>query len=202
MKVGCFGINANPPHLGHREAAAAFLRSGFVDQVWLIPTFEHPFDKADVASWEHRVTMCRLLTNQETGVRVSLAECEMLEFTEYKHDKSYTVYTIEYLRKLHPKFQFLWCVCSDIVTSGSYRDWHRWDELAQEAKILVSERAGYPLPRGVLPRPFVRAGRCLKDISSTQIRALIREKMGIEQYTGKKISEYIKEHKLYMPKEV
>jgi nicotinic acid mononucleotide adenylyltransferase len=88
-------------------------------------------------------------------------------------------------------------VGSDILTSGSYRDWHRWADLEREEKILVSERAGYPLPKGVLPKPFARAGRCEKDISSTQIRALLREGKDIEPYTGEKVAEYIRKHKLY-----
>ena len=50
-RIGCFGINANPPHLGHKEAAEAFLNSGLVDEVWIIPTFNHPVSKADIVSW-------------------------------------------------------------------------------------------------------------------------------------------------------
>lgn len=197
MRIGCLGLNANPPHLGHRLAAEAFRWSGFVDQVWLIPTFAHPFGKQDIASWEHRVNMCRLLENQDIGIWVSLAECEMLDYEEYKHDKSYTIYTLEYLRKLHPNFQFIWCVGSDIVTSGSYRDWHRWEELEKEDKILVAERAVYPLPSFALPRPFVQVPSGYRDISSTHIRVLSREGMDITKYAGEKIAEYIRKHKLY-----
>ena len=196
MRVACLGINANPPHLGHLEAATVFLDSGFVDRVWFIPTFEHHFDKPDIASWEHRVNMCRLLENQEKGIWVSLAECEMTDLNDAKPDKSYTVYTLRYLRATYPNFKFVWCVGSDTVTTGSYKDWHNWDELAREEKILVCERAGYPLP-GVLPKPFTRAGRCLKDISSSRIRALLRVGMTAHEYTGEKIAEYIRKHKLY-----
>lgn len=197
MRIGCLGLNANPPHLGHREAAEVLRYSGFVDQVWLIPTFSHPFGKADVASWEHRVNMCRLIENQDTGIWVSLAECEMLDFDEYKLDKSYTVYTLEYLRKTHLTYQFFWCVSSDIVVSGSYRNWRRWDELEKEEKILVCQRAGYPLPAGVLPKPFVLAGHCLKDISSTQIRELARAGKDVRPYVDEKVGEYIIKRKLY-----
>ena len=91
LRVACLGINANPPHLGHLEAATVFLYSGFVDRVWFIPTFEHPFGKPDLVSWEHRVNMCRLLENQDIGIWVSLAECEMTDQKDTKPDKSYTV---------------------------------------------------------------------------------------------------------------
>ncbi len=197
MKIGCFGLNANPPHLGHREAAEVFLDSAFVDQVWLIPTFQHPFGKADIAPWEHRVNMCRLLENKDIGIWVSLAECEMLDPGCLKPSKSYTVDTLAYLRRTYPNFEFVWCVSSDIVVSGSYRNWHHWEELAREEKILVSERAGYLLAKDVLPKPFVRAGRCLKDISSTQIRELLRAGKDIKPYAGEKVAEYIRKHKLY-----
>ena len=197
LRVACFGINANPPHLGHLEAATVLRYSGFVDRVWFIPTFDHPFGKADIAVWEHRVNMCRLLENQEIGIWVSLAECEMLDFERYKHDKSYTVYTLKYLRETYPSLQFIWCVSSDVVTTDSYKNWHSWDELAKEEKILVCERVGYPLP-GVLPKPFTFAGRCVKDVSSSRIRALVREGMTVRKYAGENIAWYIKKHKLYV----
>ncbi len=197
MRIGCLGLNANPPHLGHRVAAEAFRRSGFVDQVWLIPTYDHPFDKADVAPWEHRANMCRLIENPDIEIHTSLVEAEMRETDEYKFQKSFTVYVLRYLRKTRLAHQFLWCVCSDIVTSGSYKNWHRWEDLERDEKILVAERARYPLSAGVLPKPFVRVGGETPDISSTQIRQLVREGKDIAPYVGENVAEYIRKYKLY-----
>jgi len=197
MRIGCLGLNANPPHLGHLSAATAFLTSGFVDEVWLIPSYDHPFGKKDIAAWEHRVNMCRLLEIPDIAIYTSLAEVEMRETEEYEFQKSYTVYVLQYLRKTRPMHEFYWCVGSDIVTSGSYKKWHRWEDLEQEDKILVAERAGYPLPAGTLPKPFARIGCEYRDVSSTRIRVLTREGMETEKYTGEKIAEYIRKHKLY-----
>jgi len=197
MRIGCLGLNANPPHLGHLEAVEAFQLSEFVDQVWLIPSFDHPFGKKDIASWEHRVNMCRLLENPDISLYVSLVEAEMSESEEYGFQKSYTIYVLQHLRRTHPGHQFYWCVGSDILASNSYKKWHRWGDLEKEEKILVAERAGYPLPEGALPRPFVRVGRSYQDVSSTRIRVLNREGMNTEKYTGSKIAEYIRKHKLY-----
>ena len=196
-RIGCFGINANPPHLGHKEAAEAFLNSGLVDEVWIIPTFNHPVSKADIVSWEHRVKMCQFLENTTQGIRISLAECELAEIEKYKDKKSYTVDTLEYLRRKFPDNSFSWCVGSDIVIDGSYAKWHNWEELEKEERILVAERTGYPLPDEKLPKPFVRVGRAYRDISSTDIRVLICEKIGFEEYTGKEIARYIRENNLY-----
>ena len=197
LRVGCLGLNANPPHLGHLTAAMAFRYSGFVDEVWLIPSYDHPFGKKDIAVWEDRVNMCRLLENPTELIYTSLVEAEMQESEEYQFQKSYTVYVLQYLRKTCPGHQFYWCVGSDIVTSGSYKKWYRWGDLEQEEKILVAEREGYPLLAGMLPKPFVRVGTEYRDVSSTRIRVLIREEMDTEKYTGEKISEYIRKHKLY-----
>jgi nicotinate-nucleotide adenylyltransferase len=197
MRVGCLGINANPPHLGHIAAAEKFRYSGFVDRVWLIPSFEHPFGKADVAAWEHRVNMCRLIENPNIAIHTSLVEAEMGETDEYKFQKSFTVYVLEHLRRTRPAHQFFWCVCSDILTSGSYKQWYHWEDLEREEKILVAERAGHPLPQGPLPKPFVRVNNTYQDISSTKIRAMLRGGMDVKKYTGDKVAEYIRKHKLY-----
>jgi nicotinate-nucleotide adenylyltransferase len=197
MRIGCLGLSANPPHLGHRAAAEAFQRSGFVDRVLFIPTYNHPFGKADVAPWEHRVNMCRLLEDPAVSIYASPVEAEMSEDDKYKFRKSYTVDVLHYLRKTRPAHQFYWCVGSDIVTSGSHKQWYRWEDLEQEEKILVAERSGYPLPMGTLPKPFVRVRSTYEDISSTRIRVLNREGMDTEKYTGEKIAEYIRKHKLY-----
>ena len=197
MRIGCLGLNANPPHIGHLAAAAAFRWSGFVDAVWFIPSYEHPFSKSDVAPWEHRVNMCRLLENPAIQISASLVEAEMGETEEYKFQKTFTVYALEHLRKTRPAHEFYWCVGSDIITSGSYKNWYCWDKLEQEDKILVAEREGYPLLKGALPRPFVRVSNTYKEVSSTRIRALIHEGIDIGKYTGREVAEYIRKHKLY-----
>lgn len=197
MRIGCFGLNANPPHLGHAEAAMIFRYSGLLDEVWLIPSFEHPFSKPDVARWEQRVHMCCLLEHNSPDIWVSLAEAEVVDFGKYNVDKSYTIYTLQHLRQTFPVHKFYWCICSDIVTSGSYRDWHRWDELEKEDMILVAERSGYPVTADKLPKPFKKVGTCCKDIASTQIRAMIREGKDVAPLTGTAIAEYIRLHKLY-----
>lgn len=196
MRIGCFGISANPPHFGHLNTAAEIRLSGLVDQVWLIPSFQHPFSKQDLVCWNDRVNMCRFLENDR--IRVSLAECEMTESGNYTSiGKSYTIYTLWYLREKHPSHTFYWCVGSDVVVSGSYLFWHRWDELQKEEMILVMERPGYPMPKEGLPKPFRFAGYSIRDESSTAIRNRVKEGGNIEPFVGQKIAEYIRTKRLY-----
>jgi len=138
MNIGCLGLSANPPHKGHIDVARVLLKSGcFFDEIWLIPVYKHSFDeKSDMAPWKHRSAMCRLL--QEPSIRVCEVERE-------REGISYTIDTLAHLRSKYPQHSFAWCVGSDIVTSGSYRNWHRWEELKEREKICVVERPGYIL---------------------------------------------------------
>lgn len=223
MRIGCLGLSANPPHLGHLDMARVIRNSGLlVDAVWLIPTFEHPFAKEDMASWHDRVNMSRFLEDISLDISVSVAEGEMADprncivydsnhstyssivtnaFPELLNispiKRSYTIDTLRYLRAKHQNFKFFWCLSSDIIVSGSYRDWHRWDELEKEEMILVVERPGYPLAKDGLPKPFRFAGIGRKDTSSTEIRRMAKDGQDITPYVGPEIAEYIRKRKLY-----
>lgn len=189
LRVGCLGLAANPPHRGHIEHARILLGSGWVDEVWLIPVFRHAFEKSDMAPWEHRVNMCRMLGGEDIRV---------LDIEGERGGISYTIDTLKCLKRRYPGHIFYWCVGYDIVTSGSYLKWHRWKEMKNNFQFLLVERPGYPLQDIEIPKVFIEAGTSLGDpISSTDIRQMVRGGKDITPHVGKKVARYIREHKLY-----
>jgi len=197
LQVACLGFSANPPRKGHRDAARRLLYSHRVNEVWLIPVFAHPFQKEDMESWEHRFLMSGLL--DEPGIRTSPIEWEIEE--KERRGASYTLYTVRGLKEKFPSHTFLWCVGSDIVLDQSYLRWHEWEQLQKEITFLMLERPGYELGSIQLPECFelVReyGYNIARDISSTEVRAMIRLGKDITPHVGKKVAQYIKEHKLY-----
>lgn len=183
--IGCLGLSANPPHLGHVEAARIVLRSKFVDEVWLIPCFAHSFDK-ELALVKHRWQMAKFLETKR--VRVSDVEIR-------RGGKSYTIDTVRELRLQHPHYEFFWIIGSDIVKTKSYKKWKDWKKLLRLIRFLVIIRPGYEIKK--LPQDFILAGKASKAISSTQIRKRIHGSFSVDRVVPQKVSEYITKQKLY-----
>lgn len=200
MRIGCLGLSANPPHRGHRATAKLLLASGKVDQVWLIPVFAHPFQKAGMESWEHRLYMCRLL--EGAGIWVSSVEQEIEE--QEHHGASYTIFTVRYLQEKFSSCTFFWCIGSDIVLDQSYLQWHKWAELQKEIEFFVTDRPGYSLGSTPLPPSFTMVPGYTSYVSSSIIRQMIREEKGtrkdLEPYVDEEVAQYIIAQGLYKPK--
>ena len=67
MRVAVYGGSFDPPHVAHGMVASWLLWTGVVDEVWLVPSFEHPFAK-DMGPWTARVAMCQALAEVRPGV--------------------------------------------------------------------------------------------------------------------------------------
>ncbi|MBI2463114.1 MAG: nicotinate (nicotinamide) nucleotide adenylyltransferase [Candidatus Spechtbacteria bacterium] len=188
-RIGCLGLSANPPHLGHLAAARAVLKSGLVDEVWLIPVFAHAFNKPDFAPWRHRVAMTKFL--EEPGIIVCEIEGERTVV-------SYTADTVAALRERHPDYEFFWVIGSDIVARGEYLQWHNWDELKNMIRFIVIDRSGYPICESDVPERFIRLHdsevRCQ---SSTLARELIHRHEDVASLVGEQIAYYINQNELY-----
>lgn len=199
MRIGCLGLSANPPHRGHASAASLLLASKKVDEVWLIPVFNHAFRKS-LASWEHRLAMCRILERNYSHVYASPVEAEIEE--QERHGVSYTLFTVRYLKEKFPHHAFYWCVGSDIILDHSYLRWYKWAELQKEIEFLVLEKPGYPLGAQPLPPGLTKISGYTWNTSSTKIRQMIREGKDVNSlvpHVSEEVARYIKAHGLYKP---
>ena len=194
-RIGCLGLSADPPHVGHQNAAQRVLQKGLVDEVWLIPVFRHPLYKSDLVSWKHRLAMTKLLQDQNIMV------CEI---EKKLGEASYTARTLRALQERHPEHSFKWIIGSDITGSKGYLRWHDWEKLQHECHFIVVERPGYPLTEGTLPGCFyvlVRLQNNDRQIptSSTEVRRYIQQGKDVIPLVGEGIARYISEHGLYGP---
>lgn len=204
MRIACLGTSANPPHLGHLAAARQILKSApigpasagsktplsGVDEVWFIPCYKHAFAK-HLIPWQHRLKMIKMME----GPRIKICDIEK------ENGFSYTIKTLENLRKKYPEHQFSWAVGSDMILSNEYKKWKNWKELSRLVKFYVVQRPGYPLQKEKLPKcfeilpaiPFL-----MKDISSTLIRERLKRGLSISNLVISKVERYIIKNKLYI----
>lgn len=154
-RVAVFGGSFNPPHVGHVLAAVYALSTAPIDEVLVVPVYRHPFAK-ELASFEDRLSMCRLAMGWIPRVTISTVEEEL-------GGESLTLRTVEHLEATHPEWALRLLVGADVL--ADLPKWHRWDRIAEIAPPVVLGRSGVdrtdaPIP--VLPR-----------VSSTEMRAAL-----------------------------
>lgn len=183
-RVAVFGGSFNPPHVAHVLAVSYVLACFEVERVLVVPVFEHAFDK-DLAPFEHRLELARLAFGWLPGVEVSRIE-------ERLPTPSFTLQTLEHLSAEHPHWKLGLVIGSDVLLE---RDkWRSFERIEALAPPLVLGRVGFPHPSAP---PAV-----LPDVSSTQVRALLRagtpeSQRAVEALVPRRVLAYVRTHGLY-----
>ena len=157
-EIALFGGSFDPPHVGHLLAAAYVLATEPVDELWLVPVFEHPLGKRATAPFDHRVLLCEVLARSLPRTKVSRAE------QESGHAR--TVDLLEWLHRKHPGTKFALVLGTDLNAERS--QWKSFDKIKELARIVTVQRSGHLEPGAGSPEP------ALPEVSSTQVRALLK----------------------------
>jgi nicotinate-nucleotide adenylyltransferase len=180
VQVALLGGSFNPPHVGHLLAAHYVRATQGVDEVWLMPTYVHPFGKVTVP-FEHRVRMCERLCEDSAGwLKTSRVESEVGK-------DGRTVDTLEFLQARHPEHRYSLIIGSDILKDLPY--WKDFPRLQRMARVLVLYRAGYPANEAVGPP--------LALVSSTEIRDRLARGDMPTDLVPRAVLSYAREHHLY-----
>lgn len=180
--VALFGGSFNPPHIAHQMVCLYLLETAGVDEVWLVPTFRHPFAK-QLAPFEDRFNMCELAA-AVLGGRVKVSRIEETLAAE-NPEVSRTVNTIKALAERHPGSQFRLVVGADILQETD--KWYRWDEIERIASPIVVGRPGYPY----------EDTPALAEVSSTEVRRRLASGENALPLVSRSVIDYIAERGLY-----
>jgi nicotinate-nucleotide adenylyltransferase len=183
LRVGIFGGSFNPPHVGHVLAAAYALSVAPIDRLLVVPVHRHPFAK-ELAPFDLRLRMCELAFGELGRAQVSDVESTI-------EGDSLTLRTLERLREQHPSWRMRLLLGSDVVPD--LPKWHRFDRVAELAEPFFLQRSGALDPSlgpAVLP-----------EISSTEVRALLREGRldEVRRVVPSRVLELVAEARLYAP---
>jgi len=159
-RVAIFGGSFNPPHVAHVLAVAYALSAAPVDEVLVVPVFQHPFSK-ELAPFEDRLAMCRLAVGWLPRVEVSDVEREL-------GGESRTLRTLEHLAAVNPGWAMRLLVGADVV--ADLPKWHRFDRVAAIAPPIVLGRGGYASIASGGAHPIEIAEVTLPQVSSTEVR--------------------------------
>lgn len=187
MRIGILGGTFNPIHQGHLALAKAALEKLKLDQLYFVPTYQHPLEqKESSVSAEHRLEMIRMAIQGEK--RFLASDCEIK-----RKGISYTVDTLKEFRRRFPKPHELF-----FITGGDWGkhldQWKDIDTIFSLAHFVVANRPGFDVrsvPKQVEVLDFIPL-----DISSTQVREELK-KNGNEPMIPRNVLSYIRKHRLY-----
>lgn len=179
--VAILGGSFNPPHVAHLMAAYWTLATQDVSELWLLPSYRHPFGK-ELAPFDDRVRMCELAARAVRGVAVCTAERELADDPLVGK----TARTLEHLVAKHPHHAFSLVVGADILPETD--KWYRWDRVKELARIVILGREGYPPVPGAPTLPA---------ISSTEVRARLARGEDVSGLVPRRVREYVEARGLY-----
>jgi len=180
-ETALLGGSFNPPHVAHLMAAYWALATQGASEVWLLPSFRHPFGK-ELAPFEDRVRMCKLAAAAIRAVHVCTAEADL----EGDPHVGTTARTLEHLVERHPRRRFALVVGADILATTD--KWYRFDRVRELARIIVVGRAGHEGPPGAPALPAV---------SSTEVRERLGRGEDVSALVPARVLAYVKERGLY-----
>lgn len=166
IKAGVFGGSFNPIHIGHLAIANYLCEYGEVDEVWFIVSPHNPLKK-EKELWDDDFRL--ELVRTAIGDYPKFSACD-IEFHLPK--PSYTITTLDALKKQHPERDFTLIIGSD--NWEIFNKWHKPQEIIDRYHLLIYPRLGYHIDTGKLPAHVKLVNAPTIEISSTAIREAIR----------------------------
>ena len=198
MRIGIFGGTFAPPHRGHVRAAEAFFKAMELDLLYIIPTAVPPHKQIDAADDpHHRLKMCELAFDGMERTFVS-----DMEIT--RGGRSYTVDTLRTLAGEDRRL-FLLMGTDMMLTLG---DWREPEEIFKLCYPVYMRRENDPIIETRIVAKnneyLARFGKIVRrvpgdfvDISSTEVRELVKRGAPIDDVVPPRVAAYIKEKGLY-----
>ena len=189
MKVGLYFGSFNPIHTGHLIIANHVLNTGIIDKLWFVVSPQNPFKKSNSLLNEYdRLHLVRVATEEDNRIYVTDAEFHL-------EKPSYTSQTLIYLTEKYPGHHFY-----IIIGSDSYQNLPQWKNGAFMMKnydFIIYPRPGFEIDQEKAPNMLVIPAAPLLDISSTQIRNLIKDGKSIRYMVPEIVFEEIEANRFY-----
>lgn len=203
MKIGIFGGTFNPPHKGHTRMVEKMAEELELDKVIVIPN-KIPTHKRcdDLADNRDRLAMCKIAFKNP---RFEISTMEMDRETD-----SYTIYTVEELRRKYPNDDLYLIIGSDMFLI--FHKWYKHKKLLEQCKICVASRDNAENIQKLRAYAFEQLGDYIPqldgkhihislldayEVSSSEIRERIDNEKSLYGLVDPEIIEYMESKKLY-----
>ncbi len=204
-----FGGTFDPLHFGHLKIATGIYEL-FHNRVTFLPTNVPNYKMNATTSAVDRLAMLKLALSHDERYVIDTSELERSNYT-------CAFDTLSYFRnKLGDTLPIFFIIGSDSLYTSD--QWERWQDLFELTNFIVVARPHYSIadiPRRVQDEyllrnvatfdyPYPSSGTCYKldipliNISSTDIRAMVKTNQDISIFVPSAIKDYIYSRNLYL----
>jgi nicotinate-nucleotide adenylyltransferase len=188
MKVGLFFGSFNPIHTGHL-IIANYVTNFFTDKIWFVVSPLNPF----------KVTSKLLPINDRLDmVKAAIKKNKLFEASDIELNlpsPSYTIDTLIYLKNIHPEHDYFLIMGSDNFLN--LPKWKSAERLLKDYKFLIYQRPGFSIDLNNLSNNIKIVFAPLINISSTEIRELIKTNKSVRYLVPDEVLKLIKKNNFY-----
>ena len=195
-KILIYGGAFNPPHLGHARLLEEAIKVVSPDLTLVIPTGVSPHKKrSETPYWVRYDLAKRTFMSVSDTVRISPLES--------KGRRNYTIQTIKKLHKMYPGSDLYMLVGSDML--ASFTTWHLYKRILSRCTLVAGAREEDINEQLIHDADVLRkeGGKVILiqftpiDISSTELRNMIKEDKDTSIYITEGVRDQIKKKGLY-----
>lgn len=169
--IGILGGAFNPITRGHMELAQTVMKYIYLDEIWMMPCWEHMM-KNELVNSAHRLEMCRRSCRDFQNIKVSNYEIvNQLDgsvfnlLNKLKEDRSMS------------NFEFSFIIGTDNLSIFS--QWKNAEQLKNMTRFIVIARQGISLLNENWfqnpPHVYIEPEKPIMQVSSTEIREILRK---------------------------
>jgi nicotinate-nucleotide adenylyltransferase len=188
MKIAILGGTFDPVHNGHLALAEQAIKTFNLDKVIFMPAYKTTSKASEeISPAEDRYSMLKAAISGNDKFEASRLEIN-------RRNISYSIDTISYLKKIYPKdAQIFFLIGSDSLSGLDA--WKDVDKLMTMCKFIAGARPGFALEAKYKNMEIMTMQGL--DVSSTQIRQLVKANKDITGLVPDEVADYIKRFKFY-----
>lgn len=189
-KIGLFFGSFNPIHNGHLILAKYLLNQSDLSDIWFVVSPQNPLkDKKSLLGEMHRLQLVKMAIEDEPHFKAIDIEFKMPK-------PSYTIDTLIHLTEKYPKNKFVLIMGSDNM--NTINKWKNYEVILSDYEVYayprIVEKANVP----AIEHPHIKyISAPIIELSSTMIRANIKEKKDVRYFLSEKVYDYVKEMHFY-----
>ena len=195
-KILIYGGAFDPPHLGHSRLLEKAIETVSPDLTLVIPTGVSPHKRRSGTPYWIRYDFAK-------RTFLSLSDTVRISSLESKGRRNYTIQTIKKLHKQYPGAELYLLIGSDML--ASFPTWHLYKRILSRCTVIAGAREA-----DITDQLKKDADKLIKeggkvilmqfeplDISSTELRTMIKEDKDTSEYLTEGVREQIRKKGLY-----
>lgn len=189
MHIGLYFGSFNPVHVGHLIIASYARHTTDLKQVWLIVSPQNPLKHSKALLNEyHRLHLVNVAIEDDPFLKASDIEFHLPR-------PSYTIDTLTYLKEKYPQHTFSIIMGSDSLQNIT--QWKNHERLLSEHILYVFKRPGFDIVPPFEGANIKTVTAPLLEISSTQIRKMIKDKIPVRYMVTDAVAKEIEANYYY-----